>query len=207
MIGKVNGFGFGLYLFEEGFSFLFLKWFFKLRFLPRREPRDFIESWSVSYSDKAIFIYFGVKETSRNNYSSRVKILWMPWDWGPCVRRQIVNNDGVLVDEISDYQPPYRDNRKIHTAPYTYTRNNGDIQNRIATFTEGEMEWRWRITHKLPFRIGPKKVSRSIWVSFDNEIGEKTGSWKGGCTGCGYEMLSFEKPLDTLRRMEAERKF
>ena len=47
----------------------------------------------------------------------------------------------------------------------------------------------------------------SIGVSFDGEVGEETGSWKGGCVGCGYEMLPGEVPLDTLRRMERDRKF
>ena len=51
------------------------------------------------------------------------------------------------------------------------------------------------------------KKRRSIDIDFNDEVGEETGSWKGGCTGCGYTMLDGELPEQTLRRMEKERKF
>jgi hypothetical protein len=54
----------------------------------------------------------------------------------------------------------------------------------------------------------PRMKSRtSIDIRFDQEVGERTGSWKGGCTGCGWDMLQCETPLEALRRMERERKF
>lgn len=87
--------------------------------------------------------------------------------------------------------------------PYTYRLKNGEIQNRIATVHVTRMTWKMRWWPLLHF----KKVSTSINISFDGEVGEKTGSWKGGCTGCGYEMIGSETPLETLRRMESERKF
>lgn len=58
----------------------------------------------------------------------------------------------------------------------------------------------------LPERPRVMEV-RAIDVQFSDEVGERTGSWKGGTIGCGYNMLPGESPLDTLRRMEAERKF
>ena len=51
------------------------------------------------------------------------------------------------------------------------------------------------------------QVIRSIDVQFDKEVGERTGSWKGGTVGCGYEMLPNESPYQCLKRMEQERKF
>lgn len=45
------------------------------------------------------------------------------------------------------------------------------------------------------------------FVEFDDEVGERTGSWKGGCTGCSYEWERNETMLSALRRMEATRKF
>lgn len=50
-------------------------------------------------------------------------------------------------------------------------------------------------------------VQRTIDVEFDDEVGERSGSWKGGTMGCGYEMRASETPWETLRRMERERKF
>jgi len=44
-------------------------------------------------------------------------------------------------------------------------------------------------------------------VSFDAEVGEGTGSYKGGVVGCSHDMLPFETPIETLRRMEKEVRF
>jgi hypothetical protein len=50
-------------------------------------------------------------------------------------------------------------------------------------------------------------VSTTLDVKFDDEVGERSGSWKGGTIGCSYEMLPNETPEQTLRRMEKEREF
>ena len=52
-----------------------------------------------------------------------------------------------------------------------------------------------------------KRYWTSIDVRFDNEIGEGVDTWKGGCTGCSYNLLEDETPEQCLRRMEIERKF
>ena len=88
--------------------------------------------------------------------------------------------------------------------PYKYILKNGTIQNRIATIQVEEREWRRKFLKWTTFRA---KISKTIEINFNDEVGEKTGSWKGGCTGCAYEIKPEEKPIDTLRRMEKERKF
>lgn len=55
----------------------------------------------------------------------------------------------------------------------------------------------------LPF----KKLSRYIDIEFNDEVGERSGTWKGGVLGCSYDMKKGESALDTLRRMEVEQKF
>jgi hypothetical protein len=50
-------------------------------------------------------------------------------------------------------------------------------------------------------------VRTSIWVTFNEEIGERVETWKGGTTGCGCDIRTGETPEMTLRRMEKERKF
>lgn len=87
--------------------------------------------------------------------------------------------------------------------PYTYTLKNGTVQLRDATVTVEEREWRrrgWKWS-----RLG-RKVRRSIAVEFSDEVGERSGSWKGGTIGCGYDLRPGETPLECLRRMERERK-
>ncbi len=85
--------------------------------------------------------------------------------------------------------------------PYVYHLKNGAIQHRTATYNVERRTWTWRW---IPFI---KKVNTSIDVSFNDEVGEKSGSWKGGTIGCSYHLLKNETPLEALKRMEKERKF
>lgn len=89
------------------------------------------------------------------------------------------------------------------TYDYTYIRKNGEVQKRKASVHVTRMVWRarwWPLIHI-------QKVSTSIDVQFNKEVGEGSGTYKGGCVGSGYEMRIGETPLETLRRMERERKF
>lgn len=89
------------------------------------------------------------------------------------------------------------------TYDYRYQLKNGTIQERKATIHVERRTWRMRWWPLLPF----KKVSTAIDVRFNDEVGEGTGSWKGGTVGCGYDMLPNETGFDCLKRMERERKF
>lgn len=93
---------------------------------------------------------------------------------------------------------------KILSAPekhdYIYRLRSGEIQQRTATI---KVESRMWTRYWLPWR----RLSRYIDVDFSDEVGERTGSWKGGTTGCSYNMLADETPLQCLRRMERERSF
>lgn len=87
--------------------------------------------------------------------------------------------------------------------PYQYTLKNGTVQERTAAIHIERMTWRMKWWPLIPI----KKARTSINIAFSQEVGEKTGSWKGGCTGCGYDMLPGETKHQTLIRMESERKF
>lgn len=87
------------------------------------------------------------------------------------------------------------------THPYRYTLRSGKTQEITATCTVEKRKWhrKW-----FPFLV---MVKRIIDVKFSGEVGEESGSWKGGCLGCGYEFLPNETVEECLRRMERERKF
>ena len=89
------------------------------------------------------------------------------------------------------------------TYSYRYVLKNGTIQDRTAKVYVDRMTWRARWWPIIPHQL----VRTCINIQFNEEVGEGTVSWKGGCTGCGYEMLYGETPLMALRRMELERKF
>lgn len=148
-------------------------------------------AWGVHWYNNAIYFKWGNKTCS----------WWMPWDW-KCVRHQIMYSDGLKTPPGNSWDE--KDGRLVETHPYKYTLKNGTVQNCIATVYTEEREWRWKWFTWLPW---PKDIRRTISVNFDNEVGEKSGTWKGGVTGCGHDVLPGEKMLDTLRRMEKERKF
>lgn len=134
----------------------------------------------------------------------------MPWDW-TWVRTSALRQDGKWEHETRKhkdrrfYDAAKWDDVLWHeTHPYTYILKSGKVQNRTAKICVREREWRWRW---LKFSPVPSIKSRSIEVDFNDEVGERTGSWKGGTTGCSYELRDGETPLACLRRMEKERKF
>jgi len=184
------------------------------------------------YMDRECFNFSWSKSNAGSGRDPRYGYSYhyfLPWTWGGSVRHQVLGDDGLWrsssyeqagkarrkaikagmpqeeVWKIKDEDFP--DHRKMYTADYTYTRKSGEIQKRIATFYVEEREWRWKMFHRLPFRFGPKRVRRSISIQFDDEVGEGTGSWKGGTIGCSYSMKNGETPMACLRRMEVERKF
>lgn len=117
------------------------------------------------------------KDTGRRG-DPRIAI-YMPWHWK--------HQEHRVTSE-----------KEVH--PYRYTLRNGTVQERTATIQAEYRRWTrywWPRVMEV----------RAIDVQFSDEVGERTGSWKGGTIGCGYNMLPGESPLDTLRRMEAERKF
>lgn len=110
--------------------------------------------------------------------------------------RESLNNLDGLCSYDFRIQHAYKE-----THPYTYTLKNGTVQNRTATCTIEKRKWhrKW-----FPFLT---KESQTIDIEFNDEVGERTGTWKGGTLGCGYEMLPNDTIETCLRRMEKEREF
>ena len=200
------GFALGICSFEDHYSFhIHLGWpniFFKLP-LPKRwhkEPEEGMEYWGLS-------IHM-IEATIHLKWGSKYKIVNLPhvWEW---VRTSYLMDDGgwFRIDKTDDCFGIRQDTRNIKWTekyPYTYVLKSGKVQMVTAKVSVQEMEWRRSFLHWTKFLA---KVQRYIDVEFSGEVGERAGSWKGGTTGCGYKMLKGEKPLDTLRRMEHERKF
>lgn len=108
-----------------------------------------------------------------------IKIISMPWGWR--------HREHEILTEPE-------------THPYAYLLRSGEVQRRTATI---KVETRLWTRPWLPY----KRVSRSLDISFDHEVGERSGSWKGGVMGCGFEMREHESPYAALKRMEQERRF
>lgn len=162
--------------------------------------------WGISYHGNMFWIYRGGKGNMKGG--NKWWTIEMPWnyDW---IRTSVLCRNGLWEHETPGYSKNFWDDKwkniiKYDVYPYTYILKSGKIQNRTAIVRIEEREWRWHWFKWLPY---PKKISRTISVDFSDEVGEETGSWKGGCISCSYEMLKGETPEQTLRRMEKERKF
>lgn len=139
-------------------------------------------------------------------------LMWGKWrktfDW--LFRREALSwtyqgKNGQWHEKINR-QNPFADRPAAATSehPYTYVLRSGEKQVRTATITAE----RWVIGRRYIHRIGwPKERKGSIDVHFSGEVGERSGSWKGGTIGCSYDMLPGETPRACLRRMERDREF
>jgi hypothetical protein len=117
---------------------------------------------------------------TRGTRGDPIKHIRMPWGW--------------------KFQREWKEGGEPREYSYRYERESGEIQERMAKVGIEVRVWtrRW-----IPWRM----ERRTISVEFNDEVGERTGSWKGGTMGCSYEMLPGETRLECLRRMERERRF
>lgn len=150
-------------------------------------------SWGFSFDSYGVHL----------NWGDKCKIFDYPWNW-ESVRHEVRRPDGSWAPYVGSYEKDKEpDGRELFKFPYAYTLQSGEVQKRTATvFVErSARRMRW-----LKWCTFFEKVEHHIDVTFDDEVGERTGSWKGGCLRCGYTMKPGETAHDTLRRMESERK-
>jgi hypothetical protein len=143
----------------------------------------------------------------------KTKHIDLPWalDW---VRTSKMLKDGSWLHErkgdrkrgvsIDWYTDETKERLWEEVYDYTYILKDGTVQERKATVTVEQREWRpkWFMWTNLF-----SKIRTDIDVEFDKEVGERTGSWKGGTVGCGWDLLPGETPYECLKRMEKERIF
>lgn len=138
------------------------------------------------------------------NWAYKAKHKDWPWAYEH-MRHEVLRSDGSWVPFVGcwerDKEP---DRRKEENFSYAYILKSGEVQHRIAKVSVERLAWR---QHWLRWTSWRELVRQSIDVEFDGEVGERTGSWKGGTIGCDYEMRPGETPERCLRRMEKERKF
>lgn len=195
---------FELLMCEQGGWFLVLFGIFiPLPFLDRWRDsgdEDFgLRCWGVSYFDRQLYC----------QWDKQKKFIDMPWSFD-FVKWEVMQPDGVFVLKDRSYDGEPKDGRWIATYPYTYELSNGKVQERTATIYVERGYWHWKLAKwlRIPLWVPVVNTMRqSIDIQFSDEVGERTGSWKGGCIGTGYTMLKGESPEQTLRRMERERKF
>lgn len=127
------------------------------------------------------------------NWSKYMRVPFIAWEFD---YHKVMNTSGEWVQYIYDDKSTHRE-----THDYTYKLKSGEVQNRKATCYKEVRQW-----HRKWFPLA-KMVRECISIDFSDEVGERSGSWKGGTIGCGYDLLPNESLESCLRRMEKERKF
>lgn len=215
--GSINwrrSFGAGLILFDDEDSSggrysikiapIFFSLFINTAFRRAEPPKEVVEAWGFSFIDNRFDGLF-------LNWGDAVKIVYMPWHWHHVIT-EVRGADGAWRKKIDDYEErrpgySYADFRQVTTHPYSYRLRSGVRQEVDATIFVERRTWRWLwfgTKVALPF---PRKTVPVINVTFSGEVGERSGSWKGGTIGCTFAIEPFETAVEALRRMEVERKF
>lgn len=180
---------------DDQFCINLFGFLFPLPFMDRwvRGSNDMLVGWGVYFFQSAIVFCWGTK----------TKFIYMPWIWDHCVT-EVRRADGTWVRKTYEWCDEEPDGRETQSFDYTYRCDSGKIQNVTAmVYVERRTLW-WKWFRWLGF---PWKRHQSIAVSFSDEVGDAAGSWKGGVIGTGWDMLPGETMEQTLRRMEAERRF
>lgn len=163
--------------------------------------------WGISYHNDTLWIHKGGSGNGKGG--SKWWTAYAPWSW-QWYRTSYLRKDGSWENEFRGdkrmlHRNEWKDQWWSEKHPYIYVLRSGEVQNRIATITVDEREWRW---HWFKWSsLFPQKIRTTISVEFDGEVGERTGSWKGGTIGCGYDLKKSESPYHCLKRMERERIF
>ena len=182
-----------LSLFEDDLSLNIAGSFFKVG-KAWRSPDEIMESWGFAIHDDYLHMNFG-----KNS-----KLVEMPWAWVHDDKEfKYLCEDGVMRRAggwKSGEKEPDPPNVRYWIAPYHY-RGKHETQDVIATIKVETRVWRRKWA---PFIY---KSRTSIDVEFSAEVGDRAGSWKGGCIGCSYEIKKGESPIECLKRMEKERVF
>lgn len=171
-------------------------------------------SWGVSFhfepDMKNVFFRWGDKcriwDLPFVNHVFRANDVQLPdGSWTPFVgswEEKQPGNEAMSAWNGKPLKDP--DGRYVETHPYRYELRGGAVQNVTATCHVERMTWRRKW---LTWTRWSEWSRKSLEISFSDEVGERAGSYKGGCIGCSWAMLPDETIEQALRRMEAERKF
>jgi hypothetical protein len=155
----------------------------------------------------AIWIYKGGDfDESWGQVTSNAWWTWdLPWFTFNHIGHFLMRKDGSWRRvEKSEFSHDIIENDEsilVEKHDYLYERINGEVQKRIATCNVEKRVWsrKW-----FPF---VKMVKKTMNVNFSDEVGEQSGSWKGGVIGTGHDMLPNENVAQCVNRMQSERKF
>lgn len=190
-----------------------VNWWLIAKLAPRRPLTYYPDTIVIDERTCGIRVHSGtvwINPWSKKNETNRSDSWWVrgvslninPFEW-KFMRHEVRMADGAWAFMPQRYIDPKPEAESI-AYPYRYILKSGAVQDRTATVTVERRAWRPRC---LRWTSLFEMVRTVIDVRFSDEVGERTGSWKGGTIGCGYDLRPDETAEQCLRRMELERKF
>lgn len=177
--------------------FLFFSWgqlYINLPYNTKKEQCEYPDYGIMFYSDDGeipnhIWVRKGFK-------GSTINFPWAKSFW----KREVLLKTGWQQGDGFWDSDKWGDKVKKETHIYTYTLKSGEKQERTAEIYEEKRYWRSWFKLLVDCR-------HYIEITFNDEVGERSGSWKGGCIGTSYQIKKGETALECLKRMERDRKF
>lgn len=181
----------------------------------RRLGRDWYwdveaREYGVCLSEGHLTVYYGIQpgDSTKDQYWS----CFLPWTQWRFIRFSLYQPDGThfftqiesdrrkqKVSGLDYYKPQHEAQEKVGKIAFKFLDFDGEEI--TATTHVEEREWRfgtgwcsWLGVFRKP------KISRSLSINFSAEVGPEKGSWKGGTTGHGIDMLPGETPEQAFRR-------
>lgn len=148
-------------------------------------PREY----GFSLSDGHFMLYLGAQ--THDSVTTQSKSWFLPWTQWRFVRYTLYGLDNELLYESSTNSGSWEAKKSIPKAVFLFKDYDGkEIQ--AETLIE-QMEWKFgEGWFKLLSVFRKRKISRSLDISFSEEVGPEKGSWKGGTVGHSIEMLPGE---------------
>jgi hypothetical protein len=183
----------------------------KLPFRTKLEEGCDMPQYGFKVFGNTLWIHAGYKEFDKQIGQVTKPRWWTfyaPWVWEH-EKHLVLGTDGLCHKYVS-FNKDYEEYKE--TWPFVYTLKSGEIQVRHATCEVHFRQWRWNWLLKLSKKLGikpfgPKNPWLYIDISFSEEIGERSGTWKGGTVGCSYSLKEGETIKTCLNRMQDERTF
>lgn len=126
----------------------------------------------------------------------------LPWKQWDCVRNSVYEPDGThfaTEKRRNDFREWWETRDKCPVVHFGFEDYDGEMI--VATCKIEEREWhRGEGWFKWLRWFYPAKIRRSLNLQFSAEVGPEKGSWKGGTTGHGIEMLPGETPRLAFHR-------
>lgn len=175
-----------------------------------KDPHGFFDliprEYGFSFVNGSLHISYG--EQTHDSLTDKTKVFFLPWQNWRFVRYSLYDLEGNLFwsedkqsskFEKTSFDEQQRAEDACPSACFMFL--DYDLEKITATTLITEREWRFGTGwfKWLSFFRRPR-VRRSLKIEYDNEVGKKKGSWKGGILGTGIDMEPGELHKDAFTR-------